>query len=73
MPITKSILIEGSSSESIAAAVADALSRASSTVFDIQHYQVRSIGGRVSPAGHPRTYDVRIEVVFVVRESLPLS
>lgn len=69
MPVTKTVDVSGTSTDSIEAAIRTALSRMAMTVNDIESFEVTKIGGSVTAAGI-HEYRVWIKVTFVVREQI---
>lgn len=68
--ITKTIRLSGGSSKSIEDAVTSVLARAAETIRDIERFTIVSVGGTVDDAGVPSHYDVTLDIVFHVRESV---
>lgn len=69
MTVTKTIDLSGSSSESIEAAVDEAISRASLTISDVQEFEIDRVSGLVKD-GRVEAYRVWLKVTFVVKERL---
>lgn len=69
MTVTKTIDLSGSSSESIEAAVEEAISRASLTISDVQEFEIDRVSGVVKD-GRVEAYRVWLKVTFVVKERL---
>ncbi len=69
MTVTKTIDLSGSSSESIEAAVDEAISRAALTISDVQEFQIDRVSGVVKD-GRVDAYRVWLKVTFVVKERL---
>jgi flavin-binding protein dodecin len=69
MTVTKTIDLSGSSSESIEAAVEEAISRAALTISDVQEFEIERVSGAVKD-GRVDTYRVWLKVTFVVKERL---
>lgn len=69
MTVTKTIDLSGSSSESIEAAIDEAISRASLTISDVQEFEVDRVSGVVKD-GRVEAYRVWLKVTFVVKERL---
>jgi hypothetical protein len=69
MTVTKTIDLSGSSSESVEAAIEEAVSRAALTLADVEEFEVVRITGGVAD-GRVREYRVWVKVTFVVKERL---
>jgi flavin-binding protein dodecin len=69
MTVTKTIDLSGSSSESIEAAVDEAISRAALTISDVQEFEIERVSGVVKD-GRVDAYRVWLKVTFVVKERL---
>ncbi len=69
MTVTKTIDLSGSSSESIEAAVEEAISRAALTISDVQEFEIERVSGAVKD-GRVDAYRVWLKVTFVVKERL---
>jgi dodecin len=69
MTVTKTIDLSGTSSESIEAAIEEAIGRASLTINDVQEFEIERITGGVKDGG-VREYRVWLKVTFVVKEQL---
>ncbi|HVE91200.1 MAG TPA: dodecin family protein [Actinomycetota bacterium] len=69
MTVTKTIDLSGTSTESLEAAIQEAVSRASLTLADVQEFEVTRITGSVSD-GAVGEYRVWLKVTFVVKEML---
>lgn len=69
MTVTKTIDLSGSSSESIEAAVDEAISRAALTISDVQEFEIDRVSGVVKD-GRVDAYRVWLKVTFVVKERL---
>ncbi len=69
MTVTKTIDLSGSSSESIEAAVDEAISRAALTISDVQEFEIERVSGVVKE-GRVDAYRVWLKVTFVVKERL---
>lgn len=68
--ISKTVRLGGSSSTSIEDAVRTVLARAAVTIDDITGFQLREVSGTVDSAGVPTSFDVVVDVTFVVKESV---
>jgi flavin-binding protein dodecin len=68
--ITKTVRLGGSSSTSIEDAVRTVLARAAVTIDDITGFALKNVSGTVDSAGLPTSFDVVIDVTFVVKESV---
>ncbi len=69
MTVTKTIDLSGSSSESLEAAIDEAISRASLTISDVQEFEIERMSGQVKD-GRVQEYRVWLKVTFVVKERL---
>jgi len=69
MTVTKTIDLSGTSTQSLEAAIDEAISRASMTIKDVEEFEVERISGSVSDGG-VREYRVWLKVTFVVKETL---
>ena len=69
MTVTKTIDLSGTSTESLEAAIQEAVSRASLTLADVQEFEVTRITGSVVD-GSVGEYRVWLKVTFVVKEML---
>jgi hypothetical protein len=69
MTVTKTIDLSGMSSESLEAAIEEAVSRASLTISDVQEFEIERVTGTVRD-GRVDNYRVWLKVTFVVRERL---
>ena len=47
------------------------LARAAVTITDIQRYEVVRVGGTVDAAGVPASFEVTLDIIFVVKEAIP--
>ncbi len=68
--ITKTVRLGGSSDSSIEDAVRTVLARAAVTIDDITGFTLREVTGTVDGAGVPTSFDVSIDITFVVKESV---
>jgi flavin-binding protein dodecin len=68
--ITKTVTLGGSSSTSIEDAVRTVLARAAVTIDEITRFELKEVTGTVDGAGVPTSFDVTIDVTFVVKESV---
>lgn len=69
MPVTKTIDLSATSSESIEAAIEEAVSRASLTLADVDEFEIVRVTGTVND-GKVDEYRVWVKVTFVVKEQL---
>jgi flavin-binding protein dodecin len=69
MTVTKTIDLSGQSSESLEAAIEEAISRASLTIADVQEFEIDHVTGSVKD-GRVDSYRVWLKVTFVVKERL---
>lgn len=69
MTVTKTIDLSGTSSESIEAALEEAISRASLTLSDVEEFEIVRVTGKVE-GGRVHEYRVWVKVTFVVKEML---
>lgn len=69
MTVTKTIDLSGSSSESIEAAVEEAVSRAALTLADVTEFEIVRVSGAVAD-GRVKEFRVWVKVTFVVKERL---
>lgn len=68
--ITKKVRLGGSSPDSIEDAVRTVLARAAVTIDEITRFDLKDVGGTVDAAGVPTSFDVVVDVTFVVKESV---
>lgn len=68
--ITKTVRLGGSSSDSIEDAVRTVLARAAVTIDEITRFDLKDVSGTVDAAGVPTSFDVVVDVTFVVKESI---
>ncbi len=68
--ITKTVRLGGSSSDSIEDAVRTVLARAAVTIDEITRFDLKDVSGTVDAAGVPTSFDVVVDVTFVVKESV---
>jgi dodecin len=69
MTVTKTIDLSGTSTQSIEAAVDEAVSRAALTISDVEEFEIERISGSVKD-GRVDEYRVWLKVTFVVKERL---
>jgi dodecin len=69
MTVTKTIDLSGTSSQSLEAAIEEAISRASMTINEVREFEVDKISGTVRN-GAVDEYRVWLKVTFVVKETL---
>ena len=68
--ITKTVRLGGSSPDSIEDAVRTVLARAAVTIDEITRFDLKDVSGTVDAAGVPTSFDVVVDVTFVVKESV---
>ena len=68
--ISKTIRLGGSSTTSIEDAVRTVLARAAVTIDEITRFELKGVTGTVDSAGVPTSFDVVVDVTFVVKESV---
>ncbi|MDH4117684.1 MAG: dodecin family protein [Acidimicrobiia bacterium] len=68
--ITKTVRLGGSSPSSIEDAVRTVLARAAVTIDDITGFELKTVRGTVDESGVPTSFDVVVDVTFVVKESV---
>lgn len=68
--ITKTVRLGGSSSTSIEDAVRTVLARASVTIDEITGFELKNVNGTVDSSGVPTSFEVVIDITFVVKESV---
>lgn len=69
MSVTKTIDLSGESSESIEAAIEEAIARAGLTIADVEQFEVDRVTGTVKN-GAVDAYRVWLKVTFYVKERL---
>jgi len=69
MTVTKTLDLSGTSTQSIEAAVDEAVSRAALTISDVEEFEIDRITGSVKN-GRVDEYRVWLKVTFVVKEKL---
>ena len=69
MTVTKTLDLSGTSSESLEAAIEEAVSRASLTISDVREFEISRVTGSVKD-GRVDEYRVWLKVTFVVKEKL---
>jgi flavin-binding protein dodecin len=68
--ITKTVRLGGSSSNSIEDAVRTVLARAAVTIDEITGFELMTVHGTVDESGVPTSFDVVVDITFVVKESV---
>ena len=69
MTVHKTIDVSGTSTESLEAAVEEAVSRAALTISDVEEFEIARVTGSVKD-GRVDEYRVWLKVTFVVKERL---
>jgi dodecin len=69
MAVTKTIDLSGTSTQSLEAAIEEAVSRASLTISDVTEFEIEKVTGTVKD-GTVDEYRVWLKVTFVVKEKL---
>lgn len=69
MTVTKSIDLSGRSTESIEAAISEAVARASLSIDEVEEFEITRVTGTVSD-GRVWEYRVWLRVTFVVQETI---
>lgn len=69
MTVTKTIDVSGTSTESLEAAIEEAVSRAALTISDVEEFEIARVTGSVKE-GRVDEYRVWLKVTFVVKERL---
>ena len=69
MTVTKTLDLSGTSTDSLEAAIEEAVSRASLTISDVQEFEITKVTGTVKD-GRVDEYRVWLKVTFVVKEHL---
>jgi hypothetical protein len=69
MTVTKTIDLSGTSSQSLEAAIEEAVARAALTISEVTEFEVDRISGTVKD-GRVDEYRVWLKVTFVVKERL---
>ena len=69
MTVTKTIDLSGRSTQSLEAAIEEAISRASLTISDVEEFEIERMTGTVKD-GRVGEYRVWLKVTFVVKEHL---
>jgi flavin-binding protein dodecin len=69
MAVTKTIDLSGTSTQSIEAAIDEAIARASLTISDVTEFEIEKVTGSVKD-GRVDEYRVWLRVTFVVKETL---
>lgn len=68
--ITKTVRLGGSSADSIEDAVRTVLARAAVTIDEITRFELKDVGGTVDQSGVPTSFEVVVDITFVVKESV---
>lgn len=68
--ITKTVRLGGSSADSIEDAVRTVLARAAVTIDEITRFELKHVGGTVDESGVPTSFEVVVDITFVVKESV---
>lgn len=66
--ITKTIRLSGKAGGSIEDAVRTVLARATSTISDIQKFEVVRVGGEVDDSGAPTLFTVVLDITFGIKD-----
>ena len=66
--ITKTVTIAGKSPTSYEDAIRTVLSRAAESISEITSFHVTDLSGEVDASGIPTTFDVTLEITFVVKD-----
>lgn len=66
-PITKTVRLSGRASTSIEDAITTVLGRAAETIDQIRSFRIVEVRGTVDDAGVPDSYEVTVDIAFVVR------
>ncbi len=69
MTVTKTIDLSGRSTQSLEAAIEEAISRASLTISDVEEFEIDRMTGTVKD-GRVDEYRVWLKVTFIVKERL---
>jgi flavin-binding protein dodecin len=69
MTVTKTIDLSGTSTQSLEAAIEEAISRSSLTISDVTEFEIEKVTGSVKD-GRVDEYRVWLRVTFVVKEKL---
>ena len=69
MTVTKTIDLSGRSTQSLEAAIEEAISRASLTISDVEEFEIERMTGTVKD-GRVDEYRVWLKVTFIVKERL---
>jgi dodecin len=69
MAVTKTIDLSGTSTQSLEAAVEEAVSRAALTISDVTEFEIAKVTGTVKD-GRVDEYRVWLKVTFLVKEKL---
>lgn len=66
--ITKTIRLAGKAGGSIEDAVRTVLARATSTISDIQKFEIVRVGGEVDDSGAPTLFSVVLDITFGIKD-----
>jgi flavin-binding protein dodecin len=69
MTVTKTIDVSGTSTQSLEAAIEEAVSRSALTISDVNEFEIEKVTGTVKD-GRVDEYRVWLKVTFVVKEKL---
>jgi flavin-binding protein dodecin len=69
MTVTKTIDLSGTSTQSLEAAIEEAVSRAALTISDVHEFEIERVSGSVKD-GRVDEYRVWLKVTFIVKEKL---
>ena len=69
MTVTKTIDLSGRSTQSLEAAIEEAISRAALTISDVEEFEIDRVTGTVKD-GRVDEYRVWLKVTFIVKERL---
>lgn len=69
MTVTKTVDLSGTSTDSIEAAIDEAIARAGLTIADVEQFEVTRVTGTVKHGGVDE-YRVWLKVTFIVKERL---
>jgi len=69
MTVTKTIDLSGRSTQSLEAAIEEAIARASLTISDVEEFEIERMTGTVKD-GRVDEYRVWLKVTFIVKERL---
>ena len=66
--ITKTIRLSGQAGGSIEDAVRTVLAQATSTISDIQNFEIVKVGGVVDSSGAPTLFTVTLDITFGIKD-----